>query len=112
MALRDRGKIKWQPASFMPEASAITREMFKDQLRQSKPIIDEYEMEEFDQHIAYSMENNLVVKLSVWEDGFTEEITGKVHYVDPSMKQLCLEVKPSEFERVAFDNIVGIGVVN
>jgi hypothetical protein len=112
MAIRDRGKIKWQPASFMPEAFAMTREMFKDQQRQAKPLIDEYEMEEFDQSIAYSMEYKQVVKLMVWEDGFMEVITGKVHNIDPLKKQLRVEVKPGEFERVAFNNVIRVAVVD
>ncbi|MBT2724359.1 YolD-like family protein [Bacillus sp. ISL-46] len=61
MAIRDRGKLKWQPASFMPLAFEMQREMFKDQERMSKPILDEYETDEFDQHIAYAMEYNLAV---------------------------------------------------
>ncbi|MEH7012279.1 hypothetical protein V7087_15940 [Neobacillus niacini] len=28
MAIRDRGKLKWRPASFMPEGFAMTRAMF------------------------------------------------------------------------------------
>ncbi|WP_235815166.1 YolD-like family protein [Neobacillus vireti] len=54
----------------------------------------------------------MAVNLSVWDDGFTEQITGNVHYVDPLTKQLCVEVKPGEFERLAFDKIVGVTVVD
>jgi hypothetical protein len=43
MVIRDRGKLKWQPASFLPLAFEMQREMFKNQERLSKPIIDEYE---------------------------------------------------------------------
>ena len=56
MAIRDRGKIKWNPASFMPEAFAMTRDMYKDQERQAKPILDDYQTEEFDLRIKYAME--------------------------------------------------------
>jgi hypothetical protein len=112
MAIRDRGKIKWNPASFMPEAFAMTRDMYKDQARQAKPILDEYQTEEFDLRIAYAMEYRHSVKLTVWSDGFTAEVTGNVHYVDPITKQLRIEVKPGEFERVAFDEVVGVRVIN
>jgi hypothetical protein len=69
MAIRDRGKIKWQPASFMPLGFEMTRAMFKDQERTMKPLLDEYEKEEFDRSIAYAMEYNLPVKIKVWSDG-------------------------------------------
>lgn len=108
----DRGKIKWQPASFMPEGFAMTREMFKDQKRQEKPLIDEYEMEEFDQRIAYAAHYKLPVILALLDDGFTEMKRGNVHYIDPITKQLHVEVKPGEFERLAFDKIVGVAVLD
>jgi hypothetical protein len=111
MAIRDRGKIKWAPASFMPEGFAMTREMFKDQLRQAKPIIDDYEKEEFDRRIGYAMEFHLPVQLTTWSDGFTEIKTGKIHFIDPITYQLRVELKSGEFERVTFDSVVGVTVV-
>jgi hypothetical protein len=111
MAIRDRGKIKWRPASFMPLGFEMNRAMFKDQERTMKPLLDEYEKEEFDRSIAYAMEYNFPVKIKVWTDGFTETIMGHIHYVDPITLQLRIEVKPGEFERIAFDDVVGIIVV-
>nr|WP_263326965.1 YolD-like family protein [Neobacillus sp. Marseille-Q6967] len=112
MAIRDRGKMKWQSASFLPLALEMTREMFKDQARTAKPILDEYQAEEFDLRIAYATEYNHAVKLTVWDDGFTHDITGHVHYVDPKTHQLRIELKSGEFERVAFDSVVGVRVLN
>ena len=48
MAIRDRGKIKWRPASFMPLGFEMNRAMFKDQERTMKPLLDEYEKEQSD----------------------------------------------------------------
>jgi hypothetical protein len=112
MTIRDRGKMKWQAASFIPLAFEMTSEMFKDQARTAKPILDENQTEEFDLRIAYATEYNHAVKLTVWDKGFTHEITGRVHYVDPITHELRIEVKPSEFERVAFDGVVGVKVLN
>jgi hypothetical protein len=112
MAIRDRGKIKWAPASFMPEGFAMTRKMFKDQLRQVKPIIDDYEKEEFDRRIGYAMEFHFPVKLTTWSDRFTEIKTGKIHYIDPITNLLRIELQPGEFERVTFNSVVGVNVVD
>jgi hypothetical protein len=112
MAIRDRGIVKWQAAFQLPELAKTQRNFWRDTERQPKPIIDEYEAEEFDLRIAYAMENNLAVKLTIWSDGFTEELTGHVHYVDPITHQLRIEVKPGEFERVAFEDVVGVVVVD
>lgn len=111
MAIRDRGKKKWQPASFIPLGFEMTSDMFKDQERKLKPLLDENEKEEFDRSIDYAMEYNLPVKIKVWNDGFTETITGRIHYVDSITHQLHIEVKSSKFERIAFDDMIGVIVV-
>jgi hypothetical protein len=112
LAIRDRGKLKWQPASFMPLAFEMQREMFKDQERMPKPILDEYETQEFDQNIAYAMECNLAVKLTVWSDGFTKEMAGQIHNINPITHQLQVKVNQGEFEQVGFEDIVGVAVLD
>jgi hypothetical protein len=54
------------------------RDRGMDQERKLKPLLDEYEKEEFDRSIAYEMEYNLTVRINVWSNGFTETITGRV----------------------------------
>lgn len=102
--------MKWQGAFFMPEQVKALHELWRDAQRQRKPIIDEYEKEVFDQQIGYAMEYNLAVKFTIWVDGFTEVITGKVHDVDRITHQLRIETKPREFERLAFDIVVEVAV--
>lgn len=95
----------------MPELIKTQRDMWRDTERMSKPIIVEYEAEEFDLRIAYAMESNLAVRITIWSDGFTDELTSRVHYVVPITHQLHIEVKSGEFERVAFDDVVGVTVI-
>jgi hypothetical protein len=108
----DRGKIKWNVASFMPQVFEQQRAMFKDQERQPRPLLSEFDTEEFDQRIAYAMEYRLPVKLSVWADGFTTEMTGNIHRIDPITHKLRVEVKPGEYERVAFADVTAVKVIN
>ncbi|MGF6951030.1 hypothetical protein QF028_003535 [Neobacillus sp. B4I6] len=112
MTIKDRGLIKWNAASFMPQVFEEQRAMFKDQERQPRPLLSEFDTEEFDQRIAYAMEYKLAVRLSVWTDGFTTEMTGRIHQVDPITYQLRIEVKPGEYERVAFEDVCGVVVVD
>lgn len=58
------------------------------------------------------MEYGHDVKVAVWNNGFSSEITGRDHYVDPLTKELRIEVKDGEFERVAIDIVVGVKVVS
>ena len=112
MAIRDRGKIKWQPASFIPLAFEMQRSMYKDQERKPKPLIDEYEKEQFDQRICYAMSSDLTVKLTVWTDGFTIDVVGNVHHVDPISHEINIEIKPGEFERITLEDIIGVTVID
>lgn len=88
MKIRDRGKLKLQPASFLP----LAVEMFKDQERIERPILDQYQLGEVEDRICYAMESTSAVKLTIWDDGFTEEVTGLIHYVDLITYQLRIEV--------------------
>lgn len=112
MAIHDRGKKKWQFAFGMPELIKAQRDLWRDTERIVKPIVDEYEREEFDRRIAYAMEYWLAVKLRIWDDGFISEIAGRIHYVDPITKQLRVEMKPGDFKRIAFEDVVGVSVVD
>ncbi|MEY2191102.1 YolD-like family protein [Neobacillus sp. BF23-41] len=114
MTIKDRGLIKWNAASFMPQVFEQQRDMFKDQERQPWPLLSKFDTEEFDQRIDYAIEFKLAVRLLryIWEDGFTTEMTGHIHHVDPITHQLRIEIKDGEFERVAFDSVVGVKVVD
>ncbi len=112
MAIRDRGKIKWQPASFIPLAFEMQRTMYKDQERQPKPLIDEYEREEFDLRISYAIQNTQTVKLTVCGDGFSKKIIGSVHHVDPISHEVHIEIKPGEVERIKFLDIICITLID
>lgn len=82
MPLKDRGKIKWQPAHFMPEHRAMLRKLERDQMAQNKPLIDEYELEEYENKIHYAMEFAYLLKVKVWREGFFLEYKGRVNRLD------------------------------
>lgn len=79
-----------------------------DYYRTAKPQLDVYQLDEFDERICEAMAVNQPVKMTVWHGGFTSDIVGKVHYVDPLTKQLRLEVKEGEFEYVKFEDIINV----
>jgi hypothetical protein len=112
MAIRDRGIQKWQFAFGMPELVKAQRDLWTDQERMKKPIIDEYQKEEFDQRICYAMEYNLPVKVTIWSDGFTSDLTGRIHYLDPISHQLRIELQGGEFRRIDFGDVIDLTVVS
>ncbi|WCL64307.1 YolD-like family protein [Bacillus subtilis] len=56
-----------------------------------KPILDEYKLEEMALIICEAMEFNSVLIIGVYRDGFTEEVTGHVHYIDEVKQRLHLK---------------------
>ncbi|MDR7001427.1 YolD-like family protein [Neobacillus niacini] len=112
MTIRDRGMKKWQFAFGMPELIKGQRDLWRDQERIVKPIVDVYELEEFDQRISYAMEYNFAVIITIWSDGFTSDINGRIHYLDPITHQLRVEAESGEFHRINFDDVIGVVVVD
>jgi hypothetical protein len=112
MAIKDRGKMKWQGAFFMPQHVKMLGDIRTDYYRTNKPELDAYQLIELDERICAAMAHNLPIKLTVWEGGFTRDINGMVHFIDPLTKELRIEIKPGEYERVKFEVIINIVVMD
>lgn len=110
MPLKDRGKIKWQPAHFMPEHRAMLRKLETEQMAQNKPLIDEYELEDYENKIHYAMEYAFFLKVKVWREGFFHEYTGRVNRVDGISRKIYLELEDGFLEKVMFDEIASVEV--
>jgi hypothetical protein len=111
MTIRDRGKMKWHGAFFMPEHVKMLGNLRNDYYRTEKPQLDLNQYEEFDERVSGAMAENLPIKVTIWQNGIISDIIGNVHYVDPLTKQLRMEVNPGVFELVRFDDIINV-VVN
>lgn len=111
MRIRDRGKIKWVGAMFAPEHRTMLRELARDELRQARPILDEYEIEELENRICEAMEFNYPVVISKWDDGFTYEEKGHVHYLDSIRKEVRIVSEDGAVIRIKFTDIVAVEVV-
>lgn len=111
MRIRDRGKVKWLGALFAPEHRGMLRELARDELRQAKPILDEYEIEELENRLCEAMEFTRLVVISKWEDGFTYEEKGFVHYLDPIGKEVRMKSADGAVMRIKFAEIVAVEVI-
>lgn len=110
MRIRDRGKLKFMPAHFMPEHRALLRELARDELRQPMPLLDEYEIQEMENRICYAMEFTYPVKITKWDDGFTYEERGHVHYLDPLRKEVRMVAEDGCAMSIQFGDIVAVDV--
>lgn len=110
MGVRDRGKLKWLPAHFMPEHRSLLRNLDRDYHSVQKPIIDEYEIEEFENRIHSAMEFNQAVKLTTWQAGYTYEVICRVHYLDPIRKELRVVSEDGAADRILFADLVAVEI--
>jgi hypothetical protein len=96
----------------MPELIKAQGDLWIDQERIKKPIIDENEREEFDLRICFAMEYNLPIKITIWSNGFTSDITGHIQYVEPITKKLQIELKRGEFCYYDFGDVIRVSVLD
>ena len=110
MALKDRGIIKWKAAAFLPEQVSSLHDLVKDYYSTEKPILDEYQIEEYENKINNAMEYTSTVKFTTWEGGYEWEYIGRVKRLDPLSKTIYLEVNNEEkyTMKIKFDDIVRI----
>lgn len=96
----------------MAEYVKLLNDVNKDYYRQLKPILDEYQLEEFEDKIHTAMEFASPVMFTVWEDGFDWEYTGMIHRLDPLTKMIHLELENEKGHiiKVKFEDIVGVEV--
>ncbi|USK41606.1 YolD-like family protein (plasmid) [Cytobacillus firmus] len=105
--IRDRGKIKWQPAHFMPEHRAMLNRITIDDKKQKKPQLDEHEFEEIGYIVMESLKCTIPIKVTIWKDGFFMFRTGIVDKVDMLMKYLLLESN-GELLRISIHEITAV----
>jgi len=109
--IRDRGKIKWQGAFFMPEHVKMLGEIRRDDLKIVKPILDEYQIEEFEQKLLLAMEFTYKVKIKVWEEGFFFEYSGTITRIDEFSKLIYLETE-EKIIKIKFGDVMNIELMN
>lgn len=111
MRIRDRGMLKFLPAHFAPEHRALLKELRRDELREAKPLLDEYEIESIENSISHAMEYTYPVAIKKWEDGFTYEEKGFVHYLDPLQKEVRMVLDDGAAIRIKFDHIIAVHLI-
>ncbi|MBU9714411.1 YolD-like family protein [Evansella tamaricis] len=104
---RDRGVIKWT-AMMLPEHVKMLRDFDYKQRQQPKPTLDEQKLEEYEYIICEAMENNTELTFKYWKNGFYEEFTGSIYYIDHVTKRLHVKDKNEDIEYIQIDCINSI----
>ncbi|MDQ0268676.1 YolD-like family protein [Cytobacillus purgationiresistens] len=86
--IRDRGKMKWQGAFFMPEHVKLLSDIQTNSNKQAKPHLDEQELEEIQIIVMESLHYTLPIKITTWKNGFFKHSTRVVDTVDMVKMQI------------------------
>ncbi|MEX3713348.1 YolD-like family protein [Cytobacillus horneckiae] len=108
--LRDRGKVKWQSAFFMPEHAKMIRDIDIEDSKQSKPILDEQELDEINIVITESLHSNSPIKITTWKDGFFADITGIAETVDFQKQTIKLKTK-DDYSIISVKDITSVSSI-
>lgn len=107
--IRDRGNKKWV-SLMLPEHVKMLRDMSVDMNRKSKPILDEHQIQEFEEKIKYAQEFKLPLDFSVYEFGYIKIITGRVVKIDSLTKKMKIEQMNGDYEYVNFNEITNLKI--
>lgn len=109
--IKDRGIKKWQ-GFFMPEHVEGLKQMWIDEKKIQMPILDDYQIQEFEERIHFAKENKIPIEFTVYDNGFVEKITGIVHSVDQIKQRIKLILDFNEVEYILFSEIMNVRINN
>ena len=105
---RDRGMMKWRPAAFLPEQVEMHKQLDRDLLRREKPVLDEDQIADIEIALHHALQENDLLSIEVWEDGFPKKIKGYVHYLDHLQGKIRVKTEQELIKNILFTDIVHI----
>jgi hypothetical protein len=104
--------MKWQSAFFMPEHVKMLHELRSDYQKISKPIMDESQIDEFEQMLCMALESKQAVNISIWEGGFFKRFKGLIRKLDEWNKTIHLEEEDGCLTTIWFNQVVGVELLD
>ncbi|UVB74377.1 YolD-like family protein [Bacillus subtilis] len=97
---------RWEQKFILPEqrAGLLNRKKYVQKIE--KPILDEYQLEDMARTICEAMEFNSVLVIGIYRDGFIEEVTGHVHYIDEVKQRLHVKDLKGDTNFISIDKII------
>lgn len=109
--LRDRGTIKWT-SLMLPEHVEMVKNVWEEDERIEKPILDDQQLEEIGFALERSMQDGLTVKVK-YHNGFDfSYVNIKVTALDSNQKVIRgINQKTKDVERVLFEQIIEVSIL-
>ncbi|WLR52001.1 YolD-like family protein [Bacillus tianshenii] len=103
--IKDRGTIKWT-AMMLPEHVEMIKEIWREDEKKPKPILDEQELQELNETIEQALQEESTIHLTYFEAGDYKLITGKICRVNVHQKTLLVEDAFDNRTSFSFTNII------
>ncbi|PLR91545.1 YolD-like family protein [Bacillus halotolerans] len=97
---------RWEQKFILPEQRTALLNRKREVQKIEKPILDEYQLEEMARVICEAMEFNSILIISVYRDGFFEEVTGHVHYLNEINKRLHVKDLKGATSFISLDSVL------
>ncbi|MCB4341818.1 hypothetical protein [Bacillus phage SPbetaL3] len=105
--LRDRGTIKWT-SLMLPEHLTQLKQDLIDVSKIEKPSLDDQQIEEMDILVSEALEFNKELKFKLFNNGFVENVTGRVHYINFEQQKLHVKDQNDNTIYINMNNIIGV----
>ncbi|WP_339185057.1 YolD-like family protein [Bacillus sp. FSL R5-0416] len=105
--LRDRGTIKWT-SMMLPEHLTQLKQDLIDVSKIEKPSLDDQQIEEMDLLVSEALEFNKELRFKLFNNGFVENVTGRVHYINFEQQKLHVKDQNDNTVYISMNNIIGV----
>lgn len=96
----------------MPEHSGELKNIWQEDKKIKMPVLDEYQLQEFEEILRNAYECHKPVELDVFVDGLVETKHGLVHAFDPLNREISLTVTIDGMIGIRFDEIINIKILD
>lgn len=96
----DRGMIKWAPFNSVINNKYIINSLIKEKSRISQPILSNEEMLEIEEKIINAYYSKSYVTITYYQNGYLENIAGKIKKIDKIYKIIYLEKTSLFFKQI------------
>lgn len=94
---------KWQPFDALEGFQKAIRQVESEKSKVSKPILFPDELEKLNNQLIAAFENQTIIKIIYYYNGYFKEIEGVVNKIDDIQKEIIIDS-----QRLKFDLIIKI----
>ncbi|MFD5197008.1 YolD-like family protein [Bacillus subtilis] len=92
----------------LPEHLTQLKQDLIDVSKIEKPSLDDQQIEEMDLLISEALEFNKELKFKLFNNGFVENVTGRVHYINFEQQKLHVKDQNDNTVYINMNNIIGV----